>query len=410
MKFDLFHSIGRIDTLSPRLSDRQVFQHFFSQAKAAEDFGFELVWVAESHFSSELQRTQPNPVIPNYRGEVGLNADGFQVAQKLFASTKKIGFGTAILNIVGGNGGPIAAADRVRTFSWLNSLSETPRQLHIGFASGRFPYINRPFGIVPRTPCEEVLWREVQRLILLEASEIFIRLLRGEALGSRDLSSLVIDASCFANADSYRQARDAIGKLSPELLTDQGITYQQRWQFDPIKLVPAPDAAEVLPRLVLGSSDQKTLDHVFRLHDCDLFNLSFTPPDAIERTHIDMQRRSESFGRVWQRHRMPRTVLIFIDKNSDKAHARASAAIDTYIEAMRGTVMTPPKEVLLARALIGSPAEICEQLSPGHSKGFHPHDRLMLWFEFNQSNHDDIVAGMRLFAEEVMPIHAGDHS
>jgi len=107
---------------------------------------------------------------------------------------------------------------------------------------------------------------------------------------------------------------------------------------------------------------------------------------------------------------MPRTVLIFIDRDSKKAHQRASDAIDTYIEAMRGTVATPAKAVLLERALIGSPKEILEQLAPGHPCGFHPDDRLMLWFEFNQTSHDEIVQAMRLFAEQVMPfIKVGDH-
>ncbi len=403
MKFDLFHSIGRIDTLSPRLSDRQVFTHFLGQAKAAEDFGFNLVWVAESHFSSEVQKKNPHPVIPHYQGEVGLNADGFQLAHTLFAQTKKIGFGTAILNIVGGNGGPIAAADRVRTLSWLNSLSDCPRPLHIGFASGRFPYINRPFGIVPRDKVEELLWGEMQRLILREASEIFIRLVRGETLSRLDLAPITIGADSFTNEEAFLKAREAVAKLNSDLLVPDGIVYKPRWEFEPLKLVPEPDHKEVLPRLVLGSADKRTMDHVFSIHDCDLFNLSFTPPDAINQTHRDMESRCQIYHRQWHRERMPRTVLIFIDQDGKKAQAKAHDAFDTYIEAMRGTVATPPKDLLLARALIGTPEDIREQLSPTHSKGFHPDDRLMLWFEFNQSSHDDIIASMRLFSEKVMP-------
>src|SRR4051812_32352645 len=132
MKFDVFHSIGRIDSLVPRLSDREVFGQFFGQAEAAERLGYGVMWVAESHFSSEVQKRNPDPVIPNYHGEVGLNADSMQLAQALFARTERLGFGTAIMNIVGGNGGPIAAADRVRSLAWLNSLSRRPRELAIG--------------------------------------------------------------------------------------------------------------------------------------------------------------------------------------------------------------------------------------------------------------------------------------
>ena len=80
MQFDIFHSIGRIDMLKPIPADRAIFSAFIEQCQIAEQLGYETMWVAESHFSSEVQKSNAKPVIPHYQGEVGLNADSFQLA------------------------------------------------------------------------------------------------------------------------------------------------------------------------------------------------------------------------------------------------------------------------------------------------------------------------------------------
>jgi alkanesulfonate monooxygenase SsuD/methylene tetrahydromethanopterin reductase-like flavin-dependent oxidoreductase (luciferase family) len=163
--------------------------------------------------------------------------------------------------------------------------------------------------------------------------------------------------------------------------------------------------AEYLPwmRFVLGSHDPMARDHGLRFADLDIFNLSFTPPSQIHKVHEEMFVRYRDSGREWHRSRMPRTVLVFIDRDRQKARDMASKCFDTYIEAMRGTVVLPPKDELMARALMGDPAEIRDQLQPDAPHGFHCDDRLMLWFEFNQIEHEAIKSQMRLFAEEVMP-------
>ncbi len=376
MQFDLFHSIGRIDTVRPRLNDEGVFRAFLRQAQLADSLGFGTLWVAESHFSSEVQKSGPSPVIPHYQGEVGLNADSPQLAHVVLNQTKRIGFGTAIYNIVGGNGGPVAAADRIRSLAFLNSLRDDARDLHVGVASGRFPYINRPFGILPRSDVEAAHWQIVSRLILVEAVEIFLRLSLGEAIGSADLTQV------------------------PDT---PGFEYRRRWEFDRLKLVPElPDIARHV-RFVLGSADPMVRDKALQFADCDIFNLSFTPPAQIEGIHREMFARYEQAGRLWHRARLPRTVLVFVDPDSRRAQEMASSCFDTYIEAMRGTVAVPDKNVLLERALIGSPDEIREQLTPGARHGFHAEDRLMLWFEFNQGDSRAVESQMKLFAEKVMP-------
>lgn len=376
MQFDLFHSVGRIDSLGKPVTDQDVFRNFLDQAELAEKLQFGTVWVAESHFSSEVQKKNSNPVIPNYRGEVGLNCDSPQLFQFLAGRTQRIGFGTAIFNIVGGNGGPIGAADRVRSMNFLNHLLETPRKLSIGVASGRFPYINQPYGIVPRSPFEQKNWKDLQRYILAEALEIFLRLSCGETLGSDATASFEF----------------------------QGEKISKRWTFEPLKLVPElPKRWQEFCRFVLGTADPIARDHALQFADCDIFNLSFTPPAQIEKIHADMQIRYEEQGRKWNRSRLPRTVLVFIDEQAERARQRASQCLDTYIEAMRGTAQVPVKEELMARALIGDPIQIAEQLSPGASHGFQDEDRLMLWFEFNQWSSKDVQDQMVLFAEKVAP-------
>jgi alkanesulfonate monooxygenase SsuD/methylene tetrahydromethanopterin reductase-like flavin-dependent oxidoreductase (luciferase family) len=403
MIFDLFHSIGRIDSLPERVTDAEVFRGFFAQAALAEELGFSRVWVAESHFSSEVQKRHREPVIPNYQGEVGLNADSFQLAQYLFAKTKKIGFGTAILNIVGGNGGPIAAADRVRSLAFFNSLSDKPREVAIGVASGRFPYINAPFGIVPRDGAETALWNQYKNLIFIEALEIFLRLVNGETFSSAETADHEISTKSFKDPTQLAAANAALAKVGVAEITDSSPhRYAKRWQFEALKLVPELVAKPDWFRIVLGSTDPTARRHGLKFFDMDIFNLSFTPPDQLRAQHEDLTKAYGALGHKWHRARMPRTVLVFIDKNENKALEMASQCFDTYIEAMRGTVQLPPKSALMERALIGDPVHIREQLAPNNPNGFEKDDRLMLWFEFNQTDQKAIAGQMRLFQEQVI--------
>lgn len=408
MKFDLFHSVGRIDSVRPRLTDRQVFEQFFAQAEEAEKLGFGTAWVAESHFSSEVQKRHQDPVIPHYQGEVGLNNDSMQLANVLFERTSKIGFGTAILNIVGGNGGPIAAADRVRSLAFLNRLRKQPRRLSIGVAAGRFPYINQPFGIMPRNAAEKILWPQYQQLIFVEALEIFLRLSAGEILSSAEVTPRRIKRQAFRSDEAFAQAQEALGKLDVRLCPVDGLAYQPRWQFEPLTLVPSLESVGGAPELnfVLGSSCPVAREVGMKYADLDVFNLSFTPPAAIDGIHAEMFEKCKELGRVWNRSRLPRTVLVFIDQDPAKARRMAESCFDTYIEAMRGTAQVPDKAMLMERALIGDGAMIRQQLGPNDPHGFKADDRLMLWFEFNQTDNAAVVAQMRQFATEVMPHYA----
>jgi alkanesulfonate monooxygenase SsuD/methylene tetrahydromethanopterin reductase-like flavin-dependent oxidoreductase (luciferase family) len=402
MLFDLFHSLARVDTLLPRVTDRQVFLDFFAQARAAEDLGFGTVWVAESHFSSEVQKLHAEPVIPTFRGEIGLNSDSPQLAQALFERTARIGFGTAIYNIVGGNGGPLAAADRVRALAFINSLREAPRSLHLGVAAGRFPYINKPYGVLPRDPIEAALWPQYKRLIFLEALEIFLRLSNSETLASSQLTRRTISRELFSSDEAWERAlREVRGQVE---LAHGGVPYRGRWTFEPLRLVPELPREDLSRhvRFVLGSSDPLALDLASQLGEIDIFHLSFTPPEQINATHELMRAREGAAGRAWHRGRMPRTVLVFVDRDRRRAEERASKTLDMYLAGMEGTVATPEKQRLLARALVGDGPMVRQQLSPDDPRGFHPDDRLMLWFEYGQADSAAIIDQMRYFADQVM--------
>jgi alkanesulfonate monooxygenase SsuD/methylene tetrahydromethanopterin reductase-like flavin-dependent oxidoreductase (luciferase family) len=387
MIFDLFHSLSDPVVAGQTLGAARCFAQFLEQARLAEDLGMDTVWCAESHFSSETQKLARQPSIPNFGGEVGLNGDSFQLFHWLAANTRRIGLGTAIHNIVGGSGGPIASADRVNMLRFYNRvLWPRPRQLRLGVAAGRFPYQNLPFGIVPRDATEQRLWPHVQRIAFYEALEIFLRLLRGEALSHEQLQVHEISLE-------QAQQTSGAGELDPSVFPYRPAP---RWRFETLRLVPEGVAGDL--DIVLGSADPAALAVAQQHWNVDVFNLSFTPPDKIEALHRAMAAKDST----WSRERLPRTVLVFADPSPARALSRAEAALDTYVEAMRGTAQVPDKVTLASRALIGDAVAIREQLSPGGSRGFQPGDRLMLWFEFNQLDGTAILEQMRYFFEEVV--------
>ena len=144
MEFDIFFSICQTDVHGYMPSEKVMFENFFEQVELADRLGFGTAWVAESHLSTEVQKTNPGAVIPHFVGEIGLNTDILQLAHRIFARTKRIGVGSAIMNILC-NGGPIAAAERIKTFLTLHGLDENEsRILTVGFAAGRVSVHQRP--------------------------------------------------------------------------------------------------------------------------------------------------------------------------------------------------------------------------------------------------------------------------
>ena len=84
MQYDVFYSISQTPVGGQLPSEREMFASFFAQVEAASELGYGVAWVAESHLSSEVQKRNPEAVIPHWQGEVGLNVDFVQLAHQVY--------------------------------------------------------------------------------------------------------------------------------------------------------------------------------------------------------------------------------------------------------------------------------------------------------------------------------------
>lgn len=399
MEFDIFFSISQTEVDGRIPSEREMWLNFFEQVELADELGFGTAWVAESHLSTEVQKTNPDAVIPHFVGEVGLNTDILQLAHRVFARTKRLGVGSAIMNILC-NGGPIAAAERIKTFLSLHGLDEREtRQITIGFAAGRFPFINVPYGIVPRTAVDRAGWPVVKTKIFQEATEIFLRLLRGETLNSSMIRPKILRRRDFRSDADWERVVEANGAPAEE------ITVPSWWVFPNLKIVPQ-EAPMRLLNLSIGSHDAETQELANTILPVGVFNLSITPGDEIEKTNERMSRAYHPDGGGWKRRLMPRTVLVFIneepgftrEERNRRAALEAKCALENYWKALEGTLDPAKVERATNNALVGDAETIVAQMTR-----FHPDDRLMLWFDFNNHDSSRVCRNMTAFMGKVVP-------
>jgi alkanesulfonate monooxygenase SsuD/methylene tetrahydromethanopterin reductase-like flavin-dependent oxidoreductase (luciferase family) len=392
MKFDIFLSICQTEVDGYLPSEKVMFQNFFDQVRLADDLGFGTAWVAETHLSCEIQKHGPEPVIPHFKGEIGLNTDILQLAHVVFAQTKRIHIGSAIRNILC-NGGPIAHAEAIRTFLTLRDQNkDEKRLLEIGFASGRFEFSNRPYGIRPRNAIERAAWPAVKGKILLEATEIFLRLLKGEKISRRDVGEQELRRSDFRTDADWERVQ----QLAPS--TGYGIPLAPFWDFEKIGVIPFDAPLELL-RLTIGSHDPAAQKLANSILPCGVFNLSITPPAVIEDTHKRMSEQYHPSGGKWRRELMPRTAMIFLDDTTEKAKHAAEKAWATYWKAMEGTIDNKKVEQAVENTLAGTPEDLAEAIRAK----YHSEDRLMLWFDFNSHDNEAIKKSMVAFMEKVAP-------
>jgi alkanesulfonate monooxygenase SsuD/methylene tetrahydromethanopterin reductase-like flavin-dependent oxidoreductase (luciferase family) len=393
MELDIFFSISQTDVDGYMPSERIMFENFFEQVVLADRLGFGTAWVAESHLSTEVQKTNPGAVIPHFVGEIGLNTDILQLGHRIFARTKQIGVGSAIMNILC-NGGPIAAAERVRTFLALHGLNHDERRLlTIGFAAGRFPFINIPYGIVPRNPVEEAAWPVVKNKIFEEATEIFLRLLKGETLSSSMIAKRSLGRKDFRSEADWQRVVDAYGENAAD------VPLAPRWVFPNLKIVPQESRMDLL-RLSIGSHDAATQIFANTILPVGVFNLSITPGDEIQKTNERMATAYHPDGGGWRRRLMPRTVLVFINDDPARAAEEARAALSNYWRALEGTLDEEKVRRATDNALIGDAAMLTKQVA----ERFHPDDRLMLWFDFNNHDSKRVMKNMEDFMTRVAPV------
>lgn len=96
---------------------------------------------------------------------------------------------------------------------------------------------------------------------------------------------------------------------------------------------------------------------------------------------------------------MPRTVLVFINDDPAAAREEARAALSNYWRALEGTLDEEKVRRATDNALVGDAREIAAQMR----ERFHPEDRLMLWFDFNNHDSKRVMKNMSDFMTRVAP-------
>ena len=412
MLFDIFFSISQTpDTSGYIPSEDEMFSNFFEQVELADELGFGVGWVAQAHLSTEIQKRNKIPVVPHYPGEVGLCTDFFQIAQKMFSRTKRMEVGSAVLSILA-SGGPIAIAERVGSFLALHGLDDMEdRKLHIGFSAGRFEFMARPYGIVPRNAIEEAAWPSLRGQIFAEASEIFLRLLNGEVISSNMIRDTILTRESFRSDEDWERVQNEAKEFNALDEIPEKVEIPHRYDFEEIKTIPQNWRRELL-NLVLGSHDPKLQIEVNKWRPVQVFNLSITPPHIIEETHERMGENYHPDGGTWNRNMMPRTIMIFVnneknlspEEQSIAAKEEAKAALNTYWRALEGTIDPSKVERATDNAVIGNVQEVAEQII----QRFNKNDKLMCWFDFFNHDSERVQRNMKAFMNEVAPIVNGE--
>lgn len=407
MEFDIFFSISQTpDTSGFKPSESEMFANFFDQVVLADELGFGVGWVAQAHLSTEVQKSNKNPVVPHYPGEVGLCTDFFQVAREMFSRTKRMDVGSAVMSILA-SGGPIAQAERVGSFLALHGMDpDEERKLHIGFSAGRFEFMARPYGIVPRDAVEEAAWPALRGQIFSEASEIFLRLLNGEVVSSESVSATILKRENFRTDEDWGEVQRVAVRQDGLEAPPESIEIGNRYVFEDIKTIPQDWRRDLL-NLVIGSHDPNLQEKVNRFRPVQVFNLSITPPHVIEDTHERMSRDYHKDGGDWSRRMMPRTIMVFLndedgltrEQQDEAAMEEARSALSTYWSALEGTIDPGKIDRATDNAVIGSVQSVSEQIS----QRFDPEDRLMCWFDFFNHDSERVMRDMTAFMTKVAP-------
>lgn len=398
--FDIFFSFSKMNLDGTIPQDVLLYNNLFEQIDAADKLGFKKAWVGEAHFSIRPEQSKPNPLLPHFNGELCINTDILQIAHVAYPRTTQIEIGSAIRNILV-NGGPIAHAEAIRNFLTIqhDELRRSGRKLNIGFGIGRFEYANAVYGVEPRNELEKKAWSKVRGLILKEACEIFLRLLKGELIGSSDIPTKKLHKTEF-NDNQWKELADLAG-ISED---SDHIIIPPVWEFEPIKIIPEEVQLDLLD-LTVGSHDPTLQEYLNQFHPVKVFNLSVTPNQVIDETHERLTKAFHPSGGSWKRAYMPRTIMIFVNaekgltpsKQSEKASEEAKNAMIAYWKAMEGTVDEKKVAEGMENALYGNPDEVYKQLQ----ERFHPEDRLMTWFDFNTNDKSVVIRRMTDFMEFV---------
>ncbi|MGB0700086.1 MAG: luciferase [Candidatus Poseidoniaceae archaeon] len=406
MMHDIFFSISQtpdVNGVTP--SEKQMFDNYFQQLKHADTLGFGVGWIAQAHLSTETQKSNSMPVVPHWQGEVGLCTDFPQLAMESFRQTERIEIGSAVVSILA-SGGPIAQAERIANTVQFLSMMDDSRKLYVGFSAGRFEFMARPYGITPRNDWESVAWKALRGQIFLEASEIFLRLLKGEIISSDQIRKTVLTRSNFRSDEDWLAVQEAYSKDN-EVKDVESIIIPNRYNFEAISIIPQQWNRDQL-QLVAGTHDPVAQEFVNTILPVRVFNLSITSPEVIDSTHKRMAQNYHPDGGIWQRSYMPRTSFVFIndepdltdEEKSEAANIEAQQALQAYWNALEGTIDPDKVSKAANNALIGNPFEIAEQIVDR----FHPEDTIMAWFDFFNHDSERVCRNMTAYMTKVVPL------
>ena len=405
MQLDVFFGFSQVEVDGVLPAESTLFNHLLRQVLLADELGFHTAWFGSAHYSLADQQDRPDPVLPHFRGEMCLNTDILQLAHLLFPLTRQIHLGSAVHNLFC-NGGPVALAEAVSTFLTLHALRPArARRLYLGLGTGRFDFVNAAWGIAPRNELEAAVWGPLRGRILAQGLEIFLRLLRGEALSSLEVTPIRIGPEHFRSTESFHQVQSKAPRWPVEV--------PPFWTFDRLRIVPQEAPLDAL-RVILGTHDPRVQIAANRLHPCRVFNLSVTRPEVIEAAHQRMTDAFHPAGGPWRRRYMPRTVMVFVDDGPGgstdrcaRAEARARKAMEVYWRAMEGTVDQEKVARGVDNTVHGDPALVAEKMRAR----FHPDDAVMCWFDFADHDSQRVETGMRVFWEQVRPrLVEGSHA
>ncbi len=406
MDYDVFLSIAQtpVDDFTP--DEGTMFSNFFEQLEAADKLGFGTAWVAQAHLSTEVQKMNKQPVVPHWEGEVGLCTDFFQLAHLMFAKTKNINVGSAVMSLLT-HGGPVGIAERVGSFLALHGLDkDEKRKLRIGFSAGRFEFMARPYGIVPRDIVEEAAWPALRGQIFAEACEIFLRLLNGEIVNSDLIRKTVLTRSNFRSDEDWQNVQKAVIERDSISNSPDSITIPNRYVFEDLKNIPQAWNRDLLD-LILGSHDPSLQKEINEIRPVKVFNLSITPPEVIEATHERMSKCYHSDGGPWSRNYMPRTLMVFVNdeqnlsetERTKAAKEEAEKSLSSYWGALEGTIDPMKVSKAADNSVIGNVEEVAQQIA----ERFHPDDCIMAWFDFFNHDSPRVIRNMEAFMNKVVP-------
>ena len=406
MDFDIFLSIAQTPVEGHTPDEDTMFNNFFDQLQSADKLGFGTAWVAQAHLSTEVQKMNKQPVVPHWEGEVGLCTDFFQLAHLMFSKTKNIHVGSAVMSLLT-HGGPVGIAERVGAFLALHGLDkDEKRKLRIGFSAGRFEFMARPYGIVPRDIVEEAAWPALRGQIFGEACEIFLRLLNGEIVNSDMIRKTNLTRTNFRSDEDWEKVQNAIITRDSISEAPESITIPNRYIFEDVKNIPQAWNRDLLD-LILGSHDPKLQIDINEIFPVKVFNLSITPPELIEATHERMRKHYHSNGGPWKRNYMPRTLMVFVNdepnlSDSEKTEAakkEASASLSSYWGALEGTIDPMKVSKAADNAVVGNVEEVAQQIADR----FNPEDCVMAWFDFFNHDSPRVIRNMEAFMNRVVP-------